>query len=118
LVELAAMTRPHLKYAAVLAVLLCAGVAQAEAASVRVQTKDTARFSQTVLVHFASTRGFAVGSTLRVTAEAFAHTLPPEPKPTTHWPWWLRILAVIGVLVFIRIVAGSVRSKPSGPGPV
>jgi hypothetical protein len=44
-------------------------------------------------------------------------TLPPEEKPKTHWPWWLRILAVIGVLLFIRVVAGSVRSKPSGPGP-
>jgi hypothetical protein len=44
-------------------------------------------------------------------------TLPPQEKPTTHWPWWLRILAVIGVLLFIRIVAGSVRNKPSGPAP-
>jgi hypothetical protein len=42
-------------------------------------------------------------------------TLPPEDKPKTHWPWWLRILAVIGVLVFIRLVAGSVRNKPTGP---
>jgi peptidoglycan/LPS O-acetylase OafA/YrhL len=42
-------------------------------------------------------------------------TLPPEDKPKTHWPWWLRILAVIGVLVFIRLVAGSVRNKPMGP---
>ena len=45
-------------------------------------------------------------------------TLPPEDKPKTHWPWWLRILAVIGVLVFIRLVAGSVRNKPTGPPPV
>lgn len=45
-------------------------------------------------------------------------TLPPEDKPKTHWPWWLRILAVIGVLVFIRLVAGSVRNKPMGPPPV
>ena len=45
-------------------------------------------------------------------------TLPPQEKPKTHWPWWLRILAVIGVFVFIRIVAGSVRNNPSGkPGP-
>jgi hypothetical protein len=44
-------------------------------------------------------------------------TLPPEDKPKTHWPWWLRILAVIGVLVFIRLVAGSVRNKPMGPPP-
>jgi hypothetical protein len=42
-------------------------------------------------------------------------TLPPEDKPKTHWPWWLRILAVVGVLVFIRLVAGSVRNKPTGP---
>ena len=44
-------------------------------------------------------------------------TLPPEEKPKTHWPWWLRILAVIGVLVFIRLVAGSVRNNPGKPGP-
>ena len=44
-------------------------------------------------------------------------TLPPEEKPKTHWPWWLRILAVIGVFVFIRVVAGSVRKKPGTPGP-
>ena len=44
-------------------------------------------------------------------------TLPPEEKPKTHWPWWLRILAVVGVLVFIRLVAGSVRKKPGTPGP-
>ena len=44
-------------------------------------------------------------------------TLPPEDKPKTHWPWWLRILAVIGVLVFIRLVAGGVRNKPTGPPP-
>lgn len=45
-------------------------------------------------------------------------TLPPEDKPKTHWPWWLRILAVIGVLVFIRLVAGSMRNKPTGPPPM
>jgi hypothetical protein len=44
-------------------------------------------------------------------------TLPPEEKPKTHWPWWLRILAVVGVLVFIRLVAGSVRNNPGKPGP-
>jgi len=44
-------------------------------------------------------------------------TLPPEEKPKTHWPWWLRLLAVVGVLVFIRLVAGSVRNKPGTPGP-
>lgn len=48
-------------------------------------------------------------------AAAALVTLPPEDKPKTHWPWWLRILAVIGVLVFIRLVAGSVRNKPTGP---
>ena len=50
-------------------------------------------------------------------ASAAVVTLPPEEKPKTHWPWWLRILAVIGVLVFIRLVAGSVRNNPGRPGP-
>jgi hypothetical protein len=111
------MTRPQFKYAALLAVLLCVGVAQAEAASVGLQTHETARFSQAVQVYFAGTPAFSAGSPTRVAAVGLACTLPPEPKPTTHWPWWLRVLAVIFVLVFIRIVAGSMRSKPSGPSP-
>lgn len=31
------------------------------------------------------------------------------------WPWWLRLLAIIGVLWFIRIVAQSVRRGGGGP---
>ena len=58
----------------------------------------------------------AVVSTSEIVGLALV-TLPPEDKPKTHWPWWLRILAVIGVLVFIRVVAGSVRNKPTGPPP-
>jgi hypothetical protein len=112
------MTRPHLQYAALLVVLLCVAVAQAEIRPVRPQTNYIAPFSPAVPVQVADARVFAVGRPIREAAVALVYTLPPEPKPTTHWPWWLRILAVIFVLVFIRIVAGSVRSKPSGPGPV
>jgi hypothetical protein len=73
--------------------------------------------SQAVPREIAGTRTFAVSSPVRTAAVVLAYTLPPEDKPKTHWPWWLRVLAVIFVLVFIRIVAGSMRSKPSGPNP-
>ena len=38
-----------------------------------------------------------------------AATLPPHEAPARHWPLWLRVLAVIAVLVFVRIVARSMR---------
>ena len=28
-----------------------------------------------------------------------------------HWPWWLRILAVVGVIVFIRIAVTFARNS-------
>ena len=110
------MVRPHLKYAALLLLLLCACVAQAEKGSVRLQSGDTARSSMLATARVEAS-AFARHVPTSTSAVALIFTLPPEPKPTTHWPWWLRILAVIFLLVFIRIVAGSVRSKPSGPSP-
>jgi len=56
-------------------------------------------------------------------AAGYAHaeriTLPPDNTPKSHWPWWLRILAVLAVLAFVQIVARSVRggASRSGPGP-
>jgi len=44
-------------------------------------------------------------------------TLPPHDAPATHWPWWLRILAVIALLVFVQLVARSMRGGASGRGP-
>jgi len=41
---------------------------------------------------------------------------PPEQAPAHHWPWWLRVLAVIGVLIFVQLVARSVRSGSGGQG--
>lgn len=46
-----------------------------------------------------------------------AATLPPHDAPATHWPWWLRVLAVIAVLVFVRIVARSMRGGAPRGGP-
>jgi len=64
---------------------------------------------------------FAIPLSLFVfSADAFAKaaiTLPPHDAPATHWPWWLRILAVIAVLAFVRIVARSMRGGASGRGP-
>jgi len=28
-----------------------------------------------------------------------------------HWPWWLRLLAVLGVVVFIRIAVSFARNS-------
>jgi uncharacterized protein len=38
-----------------------------------------------------------------------------QPAPKSPWPWWLKLLAFIGVLWFIRIVAQSVRRGGGGP---
>jgi hypothetical protein len=84
----------------------------AVAARAEVRSVDNARAHELVLN--ASSRIASAGHSLVATALA---TLPPEEKPKTHWPWWLRILSVIGVLVFIRLVAGSVRNDPGRPGP-
>jgi len=46
---------------------------------------------------------------LAVAQAASALALPQPDAPVTHWPWWLRILAVIAVLAFVQIVARSMR---------
>jgi len=43
--------------------------------------------------------------------------LPAQDAPAPHWPWWLRILAVIGALAFVQIVARAMRRGASGRGP-
>lgn len=111
------MVRPHLKYAALLFLILCACVGHAESGSARMRSGNIARSPVSATAHFMDKPALSVHVPTRMAAIWLAYTLPPEPKPTTHWPWWLRVLAVIFVLVFIRIVAGSVRSKPSGPSP-
>jgi len=42
--------------------------------------------------------------------------LPREDAPAHHWPWWLRILAVIAVLAFVQIVARSMRKGAGRTG--
>ncbi len=107
------MLRPHIRYAALVLVLVTACYACA-AQPGRTLSRDRAvRSSSSITIAAVSM------PVVRAEAAAVLHwTLPPEDKPKTRWPWWLRLLAVIGVLVFIRLVAGAVRNKPSGPGPV
>jgi hypothetical protein len=112
------MVRPRLKYAALLLLLGSTWLVQAESGIASPRQGNIARSSVLVTAHLVDTAAIATAGRSVLATTALVYTLPPEPKPTTHWPWWLRILAVIFVLVFIRIVAGSVRSKPSGPGPV
>ncbi|MGB8885464.1 MAG: TPM domain-containing protein [Candidatus Korobacteraceae bacterium] len=38
-----------------------------------------------------------------------------QPAPKSPWPWWLKVLALIGVLWFIRAMARSVRRGGGGP---
>jgi hypothetical protein len=97
------------KIAAVV-VLLCALAAQAE-------MRNPANASARAVMQSVSSVQAAARLANKVAGMAVV-TLPPEDKPKTHWPWWLRILAVIGLLVFIRLVAGSVRNKPMGPPQV
>jgi hypothetical protein len=49
-------------------------------------------------------------------ADAMA-TLPPHDAPVRHWPLWLRIVAVIGVLLFVQMVARSLRGSAGGRPP-
>ncbi len=81
------------------------------------ETSAIARKPTGVMISAGSPAVSATSARSAILAADFV-TLPPQEKITHHWPWWLRLLAVVGVLVFIRFVAGSVRSKPSGPGPV
>ena len=101
--------RSMTKIAAVVVLLCAVGAAQAE-------MQNPANASARVVMQSVSSVPATARLANKVAGMAVV-TLPPEDKPKTHWPWWLRILAVIGVLVFIRLVAGSVRNKPMGPPP-
>jgi hypothetical protein len=98
------------KIAAVVVLLCALGAAQAE-------MQNPANASARAVMQSVSSVQAAARLANTVAGMAVV-TLPPEDKPKTHWPWWLRILAVIGLLVFIRLVAGSVRNKPMGPPQV
>jgi hypothetical protein len=98
------------KIAAVVVLLCALGAAQAE-------MRNPANASARAVMQSVSSVQAAARLANKVAGMAVV-TLPPEDKPKTHWPWWLRILAVIGLLVFIRLVAGSVRNKPMGPPQV
>ncbi len=39
-----------------------------------------------------------------------------QAAPKTHWPWWLRILALVAIFYFIRLVARGMRGGGGGPG--
>jgi hypothetical protein len=59
---------------------------------------------------------FAIVSATAVRAHALAAALPEQEATAPHWPWWLRILAVIGALLFVRLVARTMRRNASGQG--
>lgn len=62
-------------------------------------------------------RKVAATVALPLAAYVRALALPAQEPPPPHWPWWLRILAVIGALVFVVIVGRSMRgSGGQGPG--
>ncbi len=108
------MPRPQIRSAALILVLFsacCVYAAQPVRALPRGATANASSLAGSLAI-VATTHA-------RVEAAALLNwTLPPDNAPKAHCPWWLRILAVIGVLFFIRLVAGAVRNKPSGPGPV
>jgi len=102
-VHLRRRTRSANAAAIVIMLLLFAAAAQAEMRGAPASASVSVATAQAVIAHA------PVASALV--------TLPPEEKPKTHWPWWLRILAVIGVIVFIRLIGGSMRNNPGKPGP-
>ncbi|MFZ0313987.1 MAG: hypothetical protein WAL85_14865 [Candidatus Korobacteraceae bacterium] len=34
-----------------------------------------------------------------------------QTVPVHHWPWWLRLVALLGVLVFIRVAVTFARGS-------
>ena len=54
---------------------------------------------------------------LAACAQAGTAALPPDDASVPHWPWWLRVLAVIGALVFVQIVARTMRRSAGRRGP-
>jgi len=58
----------------------------------------------------------ALSLTLSAGCVEAMNRLPPQDAPVHHWPWWVRILAVIGVLAFVQIVARSLRKGAGRPG--
>jgi hypothetical protein len=63
----------------------------------------------------------ALATSVLVAGQTLAamEVLPPDNAPKTHWPWWLRIIAVIAALAFVQVVARSLRRSAGqrGPGP-
>lgn len=41
----------------------------------------------------------------------FVNGMQARQPAVGHWPWWLRILAVVGVIVFIRIAVTFARNS-------
>lgn len=107
------ISRPRFQLAAIVVLVFAACTASAERRTLPVQREGPG-------IQLAQQSSVLGVVTMDLLAHAWSDdlgfTLPPQEKPTTHWPWWLRILAVIGILFFIRMVAGAVRTKPSGPG--
>jgi hypothetical protein len=40
-----------------------------------------------------------------------------QEAPVRHWPWWLRVIAVLGALVFVVVVARAMRQGANRRGP-
>jgi len=46
----------------------------------------------------------------QLAAFVFLNITQAQPSaPVHHWPWWLRLLALLGVLVFIRVAVTFAR---------
>jgi hypothetical protein len=41
----------------------------------------------------------------------FVNGMQARQPAVAHWPWWLRILAVVGVIIFIRIAVTFARNS-------
>lgn len=109
------MKNLQVKFAAALLLLLCTATAHAGSFE-KIRATGTILGQATRSRITAPVAGMTVEAQLGVSAMANL-VLPPQEKPKTHWPWWLRLLALIFVLVFVRTVARSMRGKPGGPGP-
>lgn len=106
------MVRPRIA----LGVLLLLGLtvcaqAQPPGGAASAESTDLRVVNASLEPHLAAT---AVPPLLGALAAAAVATQWDDPmaerNPSVHrWPWWLRLVAVVGVLLFVRLAAGFAR---------
>jgi len=48
---------------------------------------------------------------LLIQVAVFVSGMQARQPAVAHWPWWLRLLAVLGVILFIRVAVSFARNS-------